>query len=92
MPAAVNDQALDQVKGAYDRQIEGALQNSLDGRREGMSEEAVLTETAIAVNTARALQLMTGQGWERHLAGRADEVAQREKPSRSRGRRRRRSS
>lgn len=64
------------VIAGYDEQIDVALHKALQCRRSGLGEAETLTETVIAVQTAKALQTLTGIGWEQHLAGRAGSVAE----------------
>lgn len=66
---------IDEVIDAYDRQIDVALHHGLQCRRNGVSEEVGLAETVIAVQTAQALERLTGVGWEQHMDGRAEAVS-----------------
>lgn len=77
---SAGSRALEDVIDAYDRQIDGALHNGLQRRREdraseNAAEQILLTETLIAVRSAQALETLTGIGWEQHLDGRAAAVA-----------------
>ena len=66
---------IEKVIDAYDRQIDVALHHGLRCHRDGEADDVGLTETVIAVQTAQALERLTGVDWERHLDGRAETVA-----------------
>lgn len=64
---------MQEVVEAYDRLIDDAITNTVDRHRAGASEDAVLTETLIAVRSAQAVQQLTGVEWDDQLQARVDD-------------------
>lgn len=52
------------------RQLDDAVETTVARRQEG-ADDAVLSETLIAMRTAQALEVLTGVCWDQHLADRA---------------------
>lgn len=67
------EQPVQEVVEAYDRLIDDAITNTVDRYRAGASEDAVLTETLIAVRSAQAVQQLTGVEWDEQLQARVDD-------------------
>lgn len=49
------------------QQLDAAVERSTELRESGASEDVVLTQTAVAFRTAKALELLTGVSWDSRL-------------------------
>jgi len=52
-------------------QFDAAIERSTELRDSGASEDAVLTQTAVAVRAAKALEVLTGVSWDSRLLDKA---------------------
>ena len=57
------------------RQCDLAVERSTEMHRDGAADDAVLTETAVAVRTAIALECLTGISWDERLEHGGPQVA-----------------
>ena len=56
--------------------LDRAVQRTVDLRAAGASDEVILTETAMAVKAAKALEGLTGVSWDERLEQKAERLSQ----------------
>lgn len=65
------NQGLGKAVEGLEEQFEAAVERSAELRESGASEDAILTQTAVAVRAAKALEVLTGVSWDSRLLDRA---------------------
>jgi hypothetical protein len=66
-------EALAETVNAHLHHLDAAVESTMRHHRTG-DETVVLSETAVAVRTAKALEMLTGVDWDAHLEARATGV------------------
>ncbi|HUQ62332.1 MAG TPA: hypothetical protein VM121_01085 [Acidimicrobiales bacterium] len=65
------NQELGKTVEGLQEQFDTAVERSAALRESGASEEVVLAETAVAINAAKALEVLTGVSWDSRLMDKA---------------------